>query len=85
MAGAIPKLSQIIRDQVKGIVLFGYTQNAQNHGGIPKYPSDDLDVFCNPGDLVCTGTLTITPAHFLYVLQAAGPASEFLEEKIDAA
>jgi cutinase len=66
-------------------VLFGYTQNAQNRRGIPNFPSDDLEVYCAVSDLVCTGTLTITAAHFSYLDEAAGPAPRFLEEKIDAA
>ncbi|CAN9107359.1 carbohydrate esterase family 5 protein [Alternaria sp. MG1] len=83
IAGAIPKLSTTIRDQVKGVVLFGYTRNAQNRGGIPSYPSDDLEVYCATGDLVCVGTLTITAAHFSYADEAAGPAPRFLQSKID--
>jgi cutinase len=66
-------------------VLFGYIQNAQNRHGITNFPSDDLEVYCAVGDLVCTGTLTITAAHYSYLDEAAGPASRFLEEKIDAA
>ena len=85
IAGAIPKLSQTIRDQVKGIVLFGYTQNLQNRRGVPSYPSDDVEIYCALGDLVCSGTLTITAAHFSYNDDAAGPAPRFLESKIDAA
>lgn len=82
IAGAIPDLSAAVRAQVKGIVVFGYTQNEQNGGGIPSYPQDDLEVFCADGDLVCDGTLIITPAHLTYSDDAAGPAAEFLESKI---
>lgn len=77
------KLSSTARAQVKGIVLFGYTRNQQNNGGIPNYPQDDLEVFCATGDLVCDGTLTITPAHFSYGDEAAGEAPRFLQSKID--
>ncbi|EMD88117.1 carbohydrate esterase family 5 protein [Bipolaris maydis C5] len=84
MAGAIPKLSETVRAQVKGVVLFGYTKNQQNNGGIPSYPADNLKVFCAAGDLVCLGTLTVTAAHFTYFDDAAGPAPEFLESKIGA-
>ncbi|KAI4693109.1 uncharacterized protein J4E88_001480 [Alternaria novae-zelandiae] len=84
IAGAIPKLSTTIRDQVKGVVLFGYTRNLQNRGGISDYPSEDLEVYCATGDLVCVGTLTITAAHFSYSDEAAGPAPRFLIGKIDA-
>jgi cutinase len=73
-----------VREQVKGVVLFGYTKNLQNKKGIPSLPNDRLKVFCNPGDMVCTGTLILTAAHFTYQTSAAGPAPQFLEEKIGA-
>lgn len=79
MAGAIPKLSATVRNQIKGVVLFGYTQDQQNNGGIPSYPQKELDVFCAQGDLVCNGTLTITPAHLSYAPIAAGPGAAFIE------
>jgi cutinase len=60
-------------------VLFGYTKNKQNNGGIPSYPSDRLKVFCASGDEVCTGTLTITPAHGSV---AANEGPKFLISKI---
>lgn len=85
IAGAVPKLTATVRNQIKGIVLFGYTQNEQNNGGIPSYPQANLKVFCNTGDAVCDGTLTITPAHLAYESVAAGPAPQFLESKIGAA
>ncbi|EUC48672.1 carbohydrate esterase family 5 protein [Bipolaris oryzae ATCC 44560] len=84
IAGAIPKLSETVRAQVKGVVLFGYTKNKQNNGGIQSYPADNVKVFCATGDLVCSGTLTVTAAHFTYFDDAAGPAPEFLEGKIGA-
>ena len=83
IAGAIPKLTATVRAQVKGIVLFGYTQNQQNNGAIPSYPQEDLKVFCATGDLVCDGTLTITAAHLSYGADASGAAPQFLESKID--
>jgi cutinase len=84
IAGAIPKLDDKVREQVKGVVLFGYTKNQQNKKGIPSLPSDRLKVFCNPGDMVCVGTLVLTAAHFTYQADAAGAAPKFLEEKIGA-
>ncbi|RMZ73550.1 carbohydrate esterase family 5 [Pyrenophora seminiperda CCB06] len=83
IAGAIPKLDSTVRAQVKGIVLFGYTQNAQNRGGVPSFPAENVKVYCAPGDLVCDGTLTVTAAHFTYQDEAMGPAPMFLEGKID--
>lgn len=84
IAGAIPKLDAALRQRVVGTVLFGYTQNQQNNGGIPNYPASNLQVFCASGDRVCTGTLRITAAHFSYADEASGPAPEFLRSKIGA-
>ncbi|KZM22969.1 Cutinase [Ascochyta rabiei] len=84
MAGAIPKLDAALRARVVGTVLFGYTQNQQNNKGIKDYPQEDLQVYCEVGDLVCDGTLIITVSHFLYLEEAAGPAPEFLKSKIGA-
>ncbi|KAF3037613.1 hypothetical protein E8E12_002813 [Didymella heteroderae] len=82
IAGAIPKLDAALRERVVGTVLFGYTKNLQNRGGINSYPASNLKVYCATGDLVCTGTLTITAAHFSYLDEAAGPAPQFLQSKI---
>ncbi|KAJ4986762.1 cutinase [Stagonosporopsis vannaccii] len=82
IAGAIPKLDAGVKGRVVGTVLFGYTQNEQNAGGIEGYPAENLKVFCAQGDRVCTGTLRITAAHFSYGDDAAGPAPEFLESKL---
>lgn len=83
-AAAVSKLDAEVMDQVKGCVLFGYTKNAQNKKGIPNYPADRTAIYCNTGDAVCTGTLMITAAHFMYQRDAAGPAPEFLISKIGA-
>ncbi|KAL6703867.1 hypothetical protein ACN47E_009001 [Coniothyrium glycines] len=85
IAGAIPRLTATVRNQIKGVVLFGYTQNRQNNGGIPSFPQANLRVFCATGDEVCNGTLNITPAHLQYGDEAAGPAPQFLRTKIGAA
>jgi cutinase len=71
-----------VRAKVVGTVLFGYTKNLQNRGAIPNYPASNLKVFCAVGDLVCTGTLTITAAHLSYNDEARGEAATFLESKI---
>lgn len=84
IAGAIPTLKGNVRDQVKGVVLFGYTKNKQNNGGIPGFPSDRLEVFCNQGDMVCSGTLILMAPHFAYTSVARGEASQFLIKKIGA-
>ena len=82
MAAALTDATATVRNQVVGTVLFGYTQNQQNRGGIPNYPSDRLKVFCAVGDLVCDGTLIITAAHLSYGDEAAGEAPTFLASKI---
>lgn len=82
IAGAIPKLDPALRARVVGTVLFGYTKNQQNRGAISDYPADNLKVYCASGDRVCTGSLSITAAHFSYSDEASGPAPQFLQSKI---
>ncbi|OSS51491.1 hypothetical protein B5807_03451 [Epicoccum nigrum] len=82
IAAALSDASSTVRNQVVGTVLFGYTKNQQNGGGVPNYPSDRLDVFCAVGDLVCDGTLIITAAHLSYGDEAAVEAPQFLASKI---
>ncbi|KAJ4329809.1 hypothetical protein N0V87_010546 [Didymella glomerata] len=84
MAAALTDATANVRNQAVGTVLFGYTQNQQNRGGVPSYPSDRLKVFCAVGDLVCDGTLIITAAHLSYGDEAAGEAPRFLAGKIGA-
>lgn len=85
MSNAISELSETVRDQIKGVVLFGYTKNAQNGGGIPNFPGERLKVFCNAGDDVCNGGLNVTQAHFEYGTAARVDAPKFLKEKINGA
>jgi cutinase len=82
VADAIPKLNASLRDRVVRTMLFGYAKNLQNKGSIRDYSAGNLKVYCATGDLVCTGTLTITAAHFSYADEAAGPAPQFLRSKI---
>lgn len=84
MAAALTDATTAVRNNVVGTVLFGYTKNLQNRGEIPGYPSDRLKVFCAVGDLVCSGTLSITAAHLSYNDEAAREAPEFLISKIGA-
>lgn len=56
----------------------------QDKGQIPNYPKGNLLVICNPGDLVCVGTLTITAAHLDYVRRVPEAVS-FLTGKLKAA
>ncbi len=84
MSNAISGLSATVRDQIKGVVLFGYTKNLQNAGGIPNFPADKTKVYCDVADAVCWGTLFILPAHFLYTTDAATTAPAWLATKIGA-
>lgn len=77
-AAAIRDVDASIRNKIVGTVLFGYTKNQQNNGQIVNYPSDRLEVFCAIGDLVCTGSLTITAAHLSYGDEAEDEAPDFL-------
>lgn len=86
MSNAISELAGTpTQEQIKGVVLFGYTKNLQNRGRIPNYPTDRTKVFCNLGDLVCAGTLIVAPSHFLYTTESLGEAPRFLKSQINAA
>jgi len=80
-ARTVERLPQNIKDRIKAVVLFGYTLNQQLDGGIPGFPQDKIEVFCNLGDLVCHGTLTITPTHLTYGTKV-NDAVSFIYSKI---
>ncbi|CAH0044910.1 unnamed protein product [Clonostachys solani] len=82
LAATIPTLVGPARQQIKGAVLFGYTQNKKNDGRIPEYPADQTKVFCNDGDVVCQGVLKIKTPHLLYSAAAQGEGAKFLAKKI---
>nr|BAN51852.1 cutinase [Paraphoma sp. B47-9]BAN51853.1 cutinase [Paraphoma sp. B47-9] len=81
-AAAISDASTTVRNQIVGTVLFGYTKNQQNRGGIPGYPQDRLRVYCAVGDLVCEGTLIVLAPHLSYGDEARNEAPAFLISKI---
>jgi cutinase len=67
MMNAVSTVPAAVRNKIKGVVLFGYTKNAQKKGGIPNYPKDRVRVFCAKSDGVCGGTLLVTAGHFAYM------------------
>jgi cutinase len=82
MSNSISELSATVRELIKGVVLFGYTKNAQNLGRIPQFPADRVEVYCRVTDYVCWGTLIVAPGHFLYGDEARREAPQFLISKL---
>jgi len=80
MDGSIQALPTAIKNQISGVVLFGFTRNQQDDGQIPNYPASQTLVFCAVGDLVCNGTLIITAAHLTYGVDAPSAASFLVEQ-----
>ncbi|RAL12886.1 cutinase precursor [Aspergillus homomorphus CBS 101889] len=79
---AVQELNSDTRNKLKGVVLFGFTRNKQDHGQIPGYPQDKVKVYCAPGDVVCDGILVITPSHQVYGVNA-GDAADFLARQVN--
>jgi cutinase len=86
MMNAVSKLPEDLKSKVLGVVLFGYTKNGQQKGGIPNYPKEKVKVFCSASDGVCGGQLAVTAGHFSYMGDGSGPkAVEFLMSVINGA
>jgi len=84
MMNTISKLPEGIKSKVVGVVLFGYTKNGQQKGGIPNYPKSNVLVLCSSSDGVCGGALLVTVGHFSYMSDGSGPkAVNFLVSKIN--
>ena len=60
------------------------TSGQQDNNQIPNFPQDKTKIICQRGDLVCVGTLTITPAHLTYGARADEGAA-FLAQQIQGA
>lgn len=84
VANAVSELDSAIQDQIKGVVLFGYTKNEQNDRSIPNFPTDKTEIYCRTTDAVCNGSLFILPAHFLYSTDARVNAPRWLIQQINA-
>jgi len=82
IAGAVSELNATLQNQVKGVVLFGYTQNIQNGRRIPNFPESKTAIYCSTTDAVCWGTLFILPGHFSYTLESSITAPRFLINQV---
>jgi len=81
---AIEDLSASVKAQIAGVVLYGDTQKQQDRDQIPNFPKDKVLIICQPGDLVCVGTLTVLPPHLTYGSRV-DEGVNFLAGKIRAA
>jgi cutinase len=85
MMNAVSKLPQNIKSRVAGVVLVGYTKNAQTRSSIPGYPRERVSVYCSVGDGVCGGALLVTAGHFSYLMDGSGPkVVNFLASQINS-
>jgi cutinase len=70
--------TSVVTNHIAAAVTFGDTQKKQDGGVIPNIAASKTKIFCNKGDLVCFGTLTITSAHLDY-LSSVDPAVTFIQ------
>jgi len=84
MMNAVSKLPENVKQKIAGVVLFGYTKNAQQKSGIPNFPKEKVKVLCSSSDGVCGGALLVTAGHFSYMGDGSGPqAVNFLVQRIN--
>ena len=81
---AVEDRSSSVKARIAGAVTYGDTRNQQDGGRIPNFDTAKTKVICNSGDAVCSGTLTILPAHLDYVRRVPEAVS-FLVARINAA
>lgn len=84
MTAGVKRLSDAVKAQVAGVVLYGNTRNRQEKGKIPDFPPEKALTFCNASDGVCGGALLVTAGHLTYTADV-GKAVDFLAERIAAA
>jgi cutinase len=58
--------NQTVLNQIAAAVTFGDTQKKQDDEGVPNVSANKTLILCNDGDLVCDGTLIVTPNHLDY-------------------
>jgi cutinase len=86
MHNTVGALPETLKSKIVGGVLFGDTKNTQDKSQVPKYPKENVQVYCTKEDGVCWGTLNVTNGHFAYTTNGDGEkALAFLKQKINAA
>jgi cutinase len=86
MHNVIPQLSEDVKKQIKGGVLFGDTKNKQSSGKIDGFPPELLSIICASDDGVCWGNLAVTAGHVVYTQNGdVEKGAKFLIARADAA
>jgi cutinase len=86
MHGVVGQLPTNVKRRVVGGVLFGDTMYDKNDGRIPDYPKGDVKIFCDRDDRLCSGSLSMSNAHFVYLVNDdVSKALQFLQGKISRA
>lgn len=84
MTASVKRLSDAVKSQVAGVVLYGNTRNRQEGGKIPSFPAEKVTTYCNVSDGVCGGGLVVTAGHLTYTRDVP-KAVQFLQQRISAA